>query len=103
MAESVTVGRGDEVPQGEATAFEVAGQTIAVARLGDRVLAFSDICTHRGCNLSMGGEIDGNAITCECHGSVFDMTTGAVLEGPATEPIATFPVREESGDLVIEV
>jgi nitrite reductase/ring-hydroxylating ferredoxin subunit len=103
MGESVTVGRVDEVPEGEATAFEVAGTTIAVARLGDRVVAFSDICTHRGCNLSMGGEIDGTAITCECHGSMFDMTTGAVLEGPATEPIATYPVREENGDLVVEV
>ena len=30
------------------------------------------------------------------------MTTGAVLEGPATEPVATFPVREENGDLLIE-
>ena len=64
--------------------------------------AFSDICTHRQCNLSLGGEIDGSTIECECHGSVFDMTTGEVLNGPATEPIATFPVSDEGGDLKIE-
>jgi len=50
----------------------------------------------------MGGEIDGTSIQCECHGSTFDMSTGAVLEGPATEPIETYPVRDEGGELQIE-
>ena len=102
MAEFVKVGRADEVPEGEAKAFDVNGQEIAVARTGGTLYAFSDICTHRRCNLSMGGEIDGTSITCECHGSMFDIGTGEVLEGPATEPIATFVVRDEGGELQIE-
>ena len=102
MAEFVTVGRADEITEGEAKAFPVGGAEIAVTRVGGTLYAFSDICTHRACNLSMGGEIDGASITCECHGSMFDMTTGAVLEGPATEPVATFPVRDEGGELQIE-
>jgi len=102
MKESVKVGRADEIEEGEAKAFPVNGAEIAVSRVSGSLFAFSDICTHRGCNLSLGGEIDGTSITCECHGSTFDMTTGAVLEGPATEPVATFPVREENGDLLIE-
>ena len=89
MTEPVKVGRADEIEEGEAKAFPVNGAEIAVSRVSDT-------------NLSLGGEIDGTSITCECHGSSFDMTTGAVLEGPATEPIATFPVREENGDLLIE-
>jgi nitrite reductase/ring-hydroxylating ferredoxin subunit len=103
MGEFVTVGRTDEIAEGEAKAFGVQGKEIAVSRVGGTLYGFSDICTHRACNLSMGGEIDGTSITCECHGSTFDMSTGAVVEGPATEPIATFPVRDESGDLQIEV
>src|SRR5687768_17851468 len=103
MAEFVTVGRSDEVPEGEATAFQADGQEVAVARVGEQLYAFSDICTHRQCNLSMGGEIEGTTITCECHGSQFDMTSGAVLDGPAPEPIATFQVREEGGELQIGV
>ena len=102
MAEFVKVGRADEIAEGEAKAFPVNGEEIAVSRVGGTLYAFSDICTHRQCNLSLGGEIEGTSITCECHGSTFDMTTGAVLEGPATEPIATFTVRDESGDLQIE-
>jgi len=102
MAEFVTVGRADEIPEGEAKAFPVNGEEIAVSRVAGTLYAFSDICTHRQCNLSLGGEIEGTSITCECHGSTFDMTTGAVQEGPATDPIATFTVRDESGDLQIE-
>ena len=102
MAGFVTVGRAGEIPEGEATAFDVNGTAIAVARSGGTLYAFSDICTHRQCNLSLGGEIDGTSIQCECHGSMFDMSTGEVLEGPATDPIATYPVRDEGGELQVE-
>jgi nitrite reductase/ring-hydroxylating ferredoxin subunit len=51
----------------------------------------------------MGGEIEGTTITCECHGSEFDMSNGAVLEGPATEPVASYEVREENGELQVGV
>jgi len=102
MAGFVTVGRAEGIVEGEATAFDVNGTEIAVARSGGTLYAFSDICTHRQCNLSLGGEIDGTSIQCECHGSMFDMSTGEVLEGPATDPIATYPVRDEGGELQIE-
>jgi 3-phenylpropionate/trans-cinnamate dioxygenase ferredoxin subunit len=102
VAEWVTVGKADDIAEGDATAFDVNGEQIAVSRVEGELHAFSDICTHRQCNLSLGGEIEGTTIECECHGSVFDMTTGAVVEGPAEEPIATFPVSDEGGELRIE-
>ena len=59
MAEFVTVGHADEIEEGEAKAFPVNGAEIAVSRVSGTLYAFSDICTHRQCNLSLGGEIDG--------------------------------------------
>lgn len=103
MAEFVTVGKTDEVAEGTAKSFSVKGDEIAVSRVGGTLYGFSDICTHRGCNLALGGEIDGNTITCECHGSVFDMTDGSVVEGPAAAPVATFEVREDGDDIQIGV
>jgi len=103
MAEFVTVGRSDEVPEGEAAAFAVLDEEVAIARVDGDLYAFSDVCSHRRCNLAMGGEIEGATISCECHGSVFDMATGAPLNPPATEPIAVFPVREEHGEIQIEL
>jgi nitrite reductase/ring-hydroxylating ferredoxin subunit len=102
MAEFVNVGASDEVKEGSATAFEVTGAEVAVARVGGVLYAFSDICTHRGCNLSTEGEIDGTTIQCGCHGSVFSMETGEALEGPAEEPVKTYGVREQDGRIQIE-
>jgi nitrite reductase/ring-hydroxylating ferredoxin subunit len=103
MGEFVTVGQADEVVEGQAKQYGVGGQEIAVARVDGKLMAFSDICTHRGCNLAGGGEIDGTTIECECHGSVFDMATGAVVESPAVDPLPVFGVRDQDGALQIEV
>jgi nitrite reductase/ring-hydroxylating ferredoxin subunit len=103
VAEFVTVGRSDEVPEGEATAFAIGDREIAVARVDGRLFAFDDICSHRRCNLALGGEIEGTTITCECHGSVFDMATGEPENPPATEPIAVFTVHEADGEIQIEI
>jgi nitrite reductase/ring-hydroxylating ferredoxin subunit len=92
----------DDIGEGEVKAFQVGGQEVAVARAGGALYAFSDICTHRRCNLSYGGEIEGTTIECECHGSVFSMETGAALNPPATDPIATYPVREEGGQIEVD-
>jgi nitrite reductase/ring-hydroxylating ferredoxin subunit len=34
---------------------------------------------------------------CQCHGSKFDVTTGAVLRGPATQALNTYEVQEADG------
>ena len=102
MGEFVTVGKADEVAEGQVKQFDANGQEIGVARVGGVLMAFSDICTHRGCNL-VGGEIIGTTIECECHGSVFDMATGAVVESPAIDPLPVFGVREQGEALQIEV
>ena len=73
---------------------------VSVARVGDRLYAFDDLCTcgDTPCPLS-GGLLTGTTIMCQCHGSRFDVTTGAVLNGPATEPLNVYEVREVDGDI----
>jgi 3-phenylpropionate/trans-cinnamate dioxygenase ferredoxin subunit len=103
MGEFITVGPADGVAEGDASPFEVEGTEVAVARIEGTLYAFGDICTHRGCTLVPGGEIDGTEITCGCHGSVFSIPTGEVLGGPATQPIEVYPTREVDGEIQIEV
>jgi 3-phenylpropionate/trans-cinnamate dioxygenase ferredoxin component len=99
MAEFQSVGPA-ELEDGEADAYEVDGRRIAVAHVDGSFYAFDDTCTHQGCSLGQG-ELDGTAIECPCHGSRFDVTTGSVLQGPAQDPVETFEVKVEDGDLQI--
>lgn len=103
MAGFVTIGEAGKVAEGEAEPFDANGTPVAVARVGGTLYAFGDVCTHRGCNLAMGGELEGTEIYCECHGSGFSVVTGEVVNPPATEPIPTYPVREQDGALQVEV
>ena len=103
MADFVTVGEASEVPEGDVKAFDVNGAEVAVARVEGALFAFSDICTHRHCNLSSGGELDDHTIECECHGSMFDIRTGEVVNPPAEDPLETFQVQEVDGQIQIGV
>jgi nitrite reductase/ring-hydroxylating ferredoxin subunit len=73
---------------------------IAIARVGGRLHAFDDLCTcaERACPLS-GGLLAGTTLTCQCHGSRFEITTGAVINGPATEPLQLHEVQERDGEI----
>ena len=75
---------------------------ISVARVGDRVYAFEDLCTctDGACPLS-GGLLTGTTIMCQCHGSRFDIRTGAVIAGPATEPLSIYEVQEIEGEIQV--
>jgi nitrite reductase/ring-hydroxylating ferredoxin subunit len=38
---------------------------------------------------------------CQCHGSRFDIASGAVIDGPATEPLNVYDVQEVDGEIQI--
>ena len=40
---------------------------------------------------------------CQCHGSRVDITTGGVINGPATQALTVYEVREADGDVQIRV
>ena len=69
----------------------VGDRRIAVGRTEDGIAAFDDRCTHRGGPLSDGVLICGT-VQCPWHGSQFDVHTGEVKCGPATDPIGTYEV-----------
>jgi 3-phenylpropionate/trans-cinnamate dioxygenase ferredoxin subunit len=79
-----------------------AGETLlAVARVGDVWYAVEAWCTHAECPLT-DGWVEARAIRCPCHGSLFALDTGEVLEGPAEEPLRTYPARVVGGRVEVE-
>ncbi len=98
----VTVANARSVSVGEMTAVKVDDLEIAVANVGGDYYAFNDICTHRRCPLS-DGELEETTLTCICHGSRFDVTTGEVLRGPAQRPLQVYPVTVVGDELQLDV
>jgi nitrite reductase/ring-hydroxylating ferredoxin subunit len=88
-----------DVAAGRMHVFDVEGTKVCVANANGRLYAFDDTCTHRGCSLGKG-TLEGTTVTCPCHGSQFDVTTGAVVRGPATRPVRSRAVQVEGGDLL---
>ncbi|MFD9337009.1 Rieske (2Fe-2S) protein [Streptomyces sp. NPDC060028] len=95
-AEPVELGAASEVPVGGATLFRKSKLVVSCKEAG-QYKAFSAQCTHAGCVLDKIVEGEGN---CPCHGSRFDVTTGKVLRGPATDPLPEVPVKVEGGKII---
>lgn len=101
-----TVGRGEAIPNNAVIPHYLSDRKrrLAIARVDDRLYAFDDLCTcaQETCPLS-GGLLTGTTIMCQCHGSRFDITTGAVVNGPATLALGVYPVQEVEGSIQIRV
>jgi nitrite reductase/ring-hydroxylating ferredoxin subunit len=97
----VRVTDANNLAEGEMRVFEIDGTKVSVAASGGRLFAFDDACTHRGCSLGEG-ELEDSIVTCPCHGSQFDVTSGAVIRGPAREPVRSRSVKADGPDLLVE-
>jgi nitrite reductase/ring-hydroxylating ferredoxin subunit len=73
---------------------------VSVARIAGRLYAFDDLCpcAEPPCPLS-GGLLEGTTLMCQCHGSRFNVTSGAVVAGPSTEGLTMHEVDEVDGEV----
>jgi len=92
----------DEVQlhEDELRRVEARGTPLLLTRHRGEVYAIGDTCTHLGCSLSEG-RLDGDVVTCPCHGSRFRITDGQVVQGPATASEPSYEVRVRGGYLEV--
>jgi 3-phenylpropionate/trans-cinnamate dioxygenase ferredoxin subunit len=93
----------EDIKPGKSIRVKVGDVAIAVVRTpnGD-VKALDDKCSHGEISLSEGF-IDNETIECWAHGAKFDLNTGKPLSLPAYEPVATYEVLIENGDIFLEI
>lgn len=77
------------------------GRRVCLVRDGNTVYAVDDRCPHRDFALSGGDVVAPCVLECPWHGARFDVRTGAVLTGPATDDIATYAVRVDHGAIFV--
>jgi len=97
-----SVARLDEIPDEGMKQVVVRGEPVGLYRVGRKVFAVHDICTHEEAYLS-DGDFDPDDLEVECplHGSRFNVETGDVRILPATRPVAAYEVRVEGFEVLV--
>jgi uncharacterized membrane protein/nitrite reductase/ring-hydroxylating ferredoxin subunit len=90
----------DELKINQMKLIHVGGKRIVVCKTEKGHAAFDDHCTHRGGSLAGGAMICGT-VQCPWHGSQFDVQTGMIKAGPATEGIKTYSVLESENKIFL--
>lgn len=89
------LGKSSEVPVGGGKIYPDEKIVVTQPTEGD-FKAFSAVCTHQGCVVS---SVEAPTINCACHGSKFSIEDGSVVNGPATNALASETVTDDGGTL----
>lgn len=92
----------NDVPEGEIKKVMVNGDPVALFKIEGKIYATTNICAHEQCDLAENHEIMGDILECTCHGSQYNIKTGANVLPPASEPLKTYAVSVEGEEVFIE-
>lgn len=90
------------VGENDVLGIVVEGRHIALYRLEGQFFATSNICTHEFALLS-DGFVEEGCIECPLHAAQFDIKSGKVMCAPATISIATYPVKLDGGQILVDL
>jgi nitrite reductase/ring-hydroxylating ferredoxin subunit/uncharacterized membrane protein len=89
-----------DVGEGQMRCVEAEGTAVLVARWQGELHALSNSCSHRGAPLHEGEIQDGNVV-CPWHASVFALSDGALIHGPAAYPQPAWDTRVRAGRIEV--
>ncbi|MDX1935347.1 MAG: Rieske (2Fe-2S) protein [Capsulimonadales bacterium] len=96
----VTLKDADKLPRGSALMFKFGvSPAVLIHHDDDSWTAFSAVCTHLACTVQF--DPNRKAITCACHGGVYDAKTGKNIAGPPPKPLPTFVAKVSPGSVVV--
>ncbi len=96
----VKVGEVAQLPPGSLRQCQVAGQTVALCRVGDEFHAVDGICPHHGGPLGHGA-LHGTTMVCPFHAWEFDCITGEYDRNPDVR-LRKFAVKVEGGEVYVD-
>jgi nitrite reductase/ring-hydroxylating ferredoxin subunit/uncharacterized membrane protein len=92
VSEWTDVSAVSEVTEGALVRVEAAGVPVLLVRRGGSIHALSATCDHAGGPLNEG-ELVGDCVRCPWHASMFRLSDGTVVHGPATAPQPLWEVK----------
>jgi len=118
----VPIGKAADFVEGKLKTVNANGLFVVVARTGDGFCAAQGRCSHMPLPLN-GGKVEGDVITCPWHNSQYNLCTGENLDwvvgvagvklpawsrrllamGKKPQPLKTYTVIEDNGELFVEL
>lgn len=96
------VAQTDDLVDGQMLLTEVEGTAVLLARHAGRFYALGATCPHHGAPLAEG-TLENGRLTCPWHASVFDITSGDLIEPPALNALPRFEVHVEGDAVYVRV
>ena len=97
----VAVARQDELSPGQMKRVGINNKRYLIARVKDEYFVVDDQCSHEDSSLYLG-YLQDDKVHCSLHGSRFCLRTGQPQEEPADEPIGTYALKLEAGQIWID-
>jgi 3-phenylpropionate/trans-cinnamate dioxygenase ferredoxin component len=91
-----------EVPGEGGIGVTIGEVPVAIVRAEGEIYAIHDMCSHEEVPLSEG-EVYDHTVECWLHGSCFDLRSGKPTGPPATQPVATYPVKVDGDDVFVSL
>jgi nitrite reductase (NADH) small subunit len=90
-----------EIPAGTMREVKVGQKAVALANVGGKFYAISDVCLHRGGPLSQG-ELSNSVVTCPWHGWQYDLTNGKLVQDPRMS-LACYATEVRGDEVFIDI
>lgn len=99
----IRITHAENIPLREGRAVKVGDQEVAIFNLGEKFLAVSNRCPHRGGPLA-DGIVSGNSVVCPLHAWKVCLSSGAVKRPQETLAcVRSFPVKVVDGIVLMQV
>lgn len=92
-----------QLTEGKMVCVKAGDIPVLLTRLKGTVYAIVNVCSHMGGPLNEGEIVNENCVKCPWHGSVFSLTDGSVVDGPATQSQPRFETRVQNGKVQIRL
>ena len=100
MSAYIAVAAADELQPAQMKRVVANGKRLLLCNSAGTHYCVDEMCSHEDYSLYLGCIKDGK-IKCSLHGSYFDLVTGKPSCEPADQPIRTYPLKIEAGQVWI--
>ena len=99
----IRITHAENIPLREGRAVTVGDQEVAIFNLGEKFLAVSNRCPHRGGPLA-DGIVSGDSVVCPLHAWKVCLSSGAIKRPSEMHTcVRSFPVRVVDGIVLLQI